>query len=817
PNASLVIKGKNIGSSTNDKAKFSINVDPGNYTVICQRIGYVAIIKKVVVTKNDQEISFTLKRQPLNYTKTVVNSAKSDPAVGIIRKAIKKRSYYERQIKILQYDLYTRNTINLRHVPPRVPGQIITEKDTKKYGLDTSGLGIIYLSESVQKVAAKQSGLKIEIEGSRVAGENGFGFNFSPVIDFYQNNVTVFEDKLNPRGFISPLADGAFRYYKYKLLGTFIEDGKEISTIYISPRRKYEPLFSGIINVTNDYQLHSLDLLLTPKYTLELLDTLLITQQYVPVNAAAWRIKDQFLHFNFKKFGIDAIGNFVNVYSRYKIDPTLSNDFFNNVVIKYDTGVSKKPLQYWNTIRPVPLEKEEVINYQIKDSLYDIDKDFALSKKRLHALKKKQGPILLYDVFWKGINRNNYDQENSFNWSSEPLLRKVEYNTVEGFVLGANVQLNKYLKKYQSTISVQPNFRYGINNRHFNTWVNVDLITRNFEADRKVRPKVLSFSAGKKINQFNKESAILPQINSLSTLVFGNNYMKIYENYFASVGFSKRYESGIKFSIATSYEDRIPLDNTTDFTLFKKDTLNITPNYPELGYGAVSGQFTRHQAFITSMDVSITPGQKYIQYPGGKVFLTSKYPTFSLNYTKGINGIFGSDVDFDKWKFVVKGDLNLKLSGAFRYKLSAGGFLNTSKVFIQDYTHFNGNLSLGAGEYLNSFQLSKYYIYSNMASLYGEAHIEHHLNGFFTNKIPLFNRLNWKLVLGSNAFYINNDKNYVEVFAGLENIFSILRLDFVKGYEEGNIQFTGLRLGAEGLLGKDLNPNSRDRNKPLGF
>ena len=40
PYASVTIKGTSIGTSANDKAKFSFKVAPGTYTVVCQHIGY---------------------------------------------------------------------------------------------------------------------------------------------------------------------------------------------------------------------------------------------------------------------------------------------------------------------------------------------------------------------------------------------------------------------------------------------------------------------------------------------------------------------------------------------------------------------------------------------------------------------------------------------------------------------------------------------------------------------------------------------------------------------------------------------------------
>jgi hypothetical protein len=79
-----------------------------------------------------------------------------------------------------------------------------------------------------------------------------------------------------------------------------------------------------------------------------------------------------------------------------------------------------------------------------------------------------------------------------------------------------------------------------------------------------------------------------------------------------------------------------------------------------------------------------------------------------------------------------------------------------------------------------------------------------------TNKIPFFKKLNWNLVGGGNAFYVNRKGNYVEVFAGLENILKILRVDVVVSYDNGKLGHTGIRIGTGGLLGGNVQRNRRD-------
>src|SRR5207302_1659416 len=122
---------------------------------------------------------------------------------------------------------YIKGLIKLRSLPQKVLGQKVPEEERKDMMLDSSGKGIIFLSESITKVAMQQPGkMKLEVVSGRVSGSSGFGFSFPTFISLYQNNVTVFASQLNPRGFISPIADGALNFYRYKFMGSFFEDGK---------------------------------------------------------------------------------------------------------------------------------------------------------------------------------------------------------------------------------------------------------------------------------------------------------------------------------------------------------------------------------------------------------------------------------------------------------------------------------------------------------------------------------------------------------------------------------------------------------------
>jgi hypothetical protein len=146
-----------------------------------------------------------------------------------------------------------------------------------------------------------------------------------------------------------------------------------------------------------------------------------------------------------------------------------------------------------------------------------------------------------------------------------------------------------------------------------------------------------------------------------------------------------------------------------------------------------------------------------------------------------------------------------------------GGFLNNKVVFLQDLKHFNSNAVRATSNYVDGFQLMNSYINSNTAKLYYETHLEHHLNGLITNKIPYFKKLNWNLVAGCNTYFIKKNDRYEEVFVGLENIFKIFRLDFVTAFQNGKYQNASLVLGAGGLLGSGSGSNSESSSSGRSF
>jgi hypothetical protein len=86
------------------------------------------------------------------------------------------------------------------------------------------------------------------------------------------------------------------------------------------------------------------------------------------------------------------------------------------------------------------------------------------------------------------------------------------------------------------------------------------------------------------------------------------------------------------------------------------------------------------------------------------------------------------------------------------------------------------------------------------------AHIEHHFNGFLTNKIPGFRKLNWYLVAGLSTFHYEKT-NYLEYFVGLENILKNFRIDYYWGRKDAKKFDTDFRIGFSKRFGAGRRSN----------
>jgi len=797
--ATVMETGTMNGTAANADGIYTLDVAAGNTSITCQYLGFETVTIKVRAEGSSVTINFKLPEQRLDIGEVVVTNGE-DPAYEKMRQVIAKRKYHAGLISTFETDVYMKGSLRTRSFPKSILGFKITDSMKAEMGMDSSGKGIIYLLEELSEYSYQSPGKEYnKVISVRESGDpQGVGFaTMPPITNIYENNLKIM-DGLNERGFISPANSNAFLYYRYKFLGSYFDGDRMISKIQVTPKRKYEPLFTGVVYVVeNEWVFQSVSLTLTAQSQMNTLDTLRLEQVYTPIKRDLWVIQNQVLYPTIRIMGMDIAGNFVTTYSRQKVnEPVDAAKFEGKIIASYDSLANDRKAAYWDTIRPVPLAEDEVRDFHKKDSLYTAIRSRSDSLKKAPSANLGPGSFLFSGPSVR-IGKNTL--------SMDPIISSVNYNTVEG--VNATLTL-RWLHRITDNSSWNIAFknRYGFSNKHYNPLLSLGYYTQS--PAWKGRNWSFQVQGGRFVYQLNNDNPITPFINLLYTLFDSKNYMKLYENRFGKLSAKRSWGNGLRAAAAISFEERISLENTADYTFREKHDPAITPNNP-----SSLPAFENHRAAVITASLSYQPGWKYVQYPKYKTPVSSDAPVFTLRYTKGIPGIFDSKSDFDKWSAEIGHKLRLRLLGSVDYRIVAGGFLNKNYTGIPDMKHLFGNQTFLANPYLNSFQLAPYYRFSNTADFYIQGHLDWHLGGLLTNKIPLFRRLNWYLVGGTNTLYINKDNYYAEAYVGLENIgwkyIRFARVDFIAGYESGKDKPSlGVRVGLGEVLWSILGINN---------
>ncbi|MEQ9424173.1 MAG: DUF5686 and carboxypeptidase regulatory-like domain-containing protein [Cyclobacteriaceae bacterium] len=767
PFATLYIQGTTIGTTSNARGYFSLDVPNGQHTLVFQYVGYKTLNRKVDVGDARMSIQIVMEPETIQLQEVVVN-ANENPAERVIKETINKRKFHLEQIEAYSCDVYIKGLQTLEKRPDKIFGVTVT--------IDT---GIVYLSESVSKFSYKRPDkIKETMISSKVSGFNSaFSFNQASemMVNIYENLYQY--EGLTQRGIVSPIAQNAFLFYDYEMVGTITEDNLLINKIRVIPKRKNDPVVAGYIYIIEDsWKVHSLDVMLTKDNQIEFLDTLRINQVYAPVTQDIWMLLSQKFTFDLNIFGFQGEGSFVSVYSNYEVQPNFSNKYFSKEVLAIKENANERDSTYWESIRPIPLTALERNDYQFKDSLAVIrdSKDYKDSVDRV-TNKLTGGNILM-----SGYTHSNSFKEKYYHINS--LTEMFQYNTVEGLVVNMNMSHRKNLSR-ERFYRIRPTIRYGFGNERLNALLNLQ-----YHFNRK-RFSAIETTFGRFVAQFN-EGAISPLINTFETLVLGDNHMKLYGRNFWEGKYRSELTNGVMFTGDISYSDRTLLSNTSDYSFRNEDKVDFTSNNPDNLF-LTDTSFPDHQALKASLQLRFVFDQRYISRPDRKIIYETKYPVIHTKFTRGFN-MLGSDVEFNQLKAWVTHEWFLGLLGESDMHIESGFFFGPDQTAFPDYEHFDGNRTYFAQFDINNFQLLDYYRYSTNDS-YFAGHFSHHFNGFIFNKLPLLRKLKLQSVASAHYLKVPGADGYLELGFGIEHIFKIARIDFFTSVLD--VKRSGVRVG----------------------
>jgi hypothetical protein len=776
PFVNIYIENSYTGTTSNEQGDYELALlKPGTYTIVFQFLGFKTQTKTIDIKEFPYVLDITLLEENISL-KEVVISSNENPANRIIRAAIANRKAQLEKINAYAADFYSKGIIRLKDVPEKFMGQEVGDLDGV---LDSTRSGILYLSETVSKINyEKPDQLSEKIIASKVSGDsNGFSFNNASDVNynFYSNTVKLNSD------IVSPIADYAFNYYRYKLEGIFYDNGgRLINKIKVIPRRENDRVFSGVIYIVEDqWGIYGLELSVTGNQIQSPAIDVITFKQNASYDEKSdyWVLRSQTISFKFGFFGFNGNGSFVANYSNYKLNPNFEKNVFTNEVLAFEPKANKKDSSYWNSFRPVPLTSEEIKDYIKKDSLQTLYN----SKTYLDSLDTKNNKFKLGNLI------SGYTYENSFEdkeLSISSPLAGVNFNTVQGFNANLDINYTKRYDEFKKYLVIDNRLNYSFETQMLRGSVGFKYKFNN------INDLNIGLSSGIKVQQFNEQEPISSLINEGSSLFFKDNYMKLFEKRFVKINYGQELFNGFRFGTALSYENRRALFNSSDYTFVNYDDKSYTSNNPLDPLNFDSAPFENHNILKFKFRGAIRFGQKYLSYPGSKFNLsTPKYPKLNFSYEKGF-GATNSNYNYDHLSVNLSQNFSLENKGNFSYNLFGGTFFGASSVAFMDTKHINGNqthISLD-DRYLSSFKNVGYYDFSTSKN-YLEYHLEHDFKGYILGKIPLINKLNYNLILGVHGFSVNDQKPYQEYSLGINNIgwkkYRFLRVDYVRSYHSG--------------------------------
>ena len=783
--ANVYVKGTTNGTTTNINGVYKLEIPEGPCVLVFRYLGYKMKVEPIEVSSSPITINVQLDRENYTLNEVSIKANYEDPAYPIIRKAIEKRKFYLNQVDEYSCDVYIKGL------------QKITKSPDKFFGVDVdlsefvdSITGIAYLSESVSKFYFKKpNGIKETMISSKVSGSNrAFSFNQASDMEFnfYENIIDV--SGLSERGFVSPISSSAMFYYRYRLDGSFLENGHWVNRIEVIPKRKSDPVFAGYIYIQDStWRIHSTDLFLTKESQVQFVDTLRVNQTFIPVTAdeEVWLQGSITFNFIFSVFGFEGNGNFVGVFSGYDVNPAFKKKFFKGDVMKINEDSNKRDTTYWEKIRPIPLTLEEFSDYVKRDSLQVIKE----SEPYLDSLDRVSNKFKFGNLL-RGYTYQNRYADSELEFTS--MLENVQFNTVEGLTIGMGTL---YRKKFETKSSLESelDLRYGFSNEKLSGQAAVQY-NWNIKKFAFVR-----IEGGDDLVQFNEAAPISPFINTGYTLFAEKNYMKLFKKSFGKVNARIEPFNGIRFSGGVEWSERNAVLNTTDYTWVDSDSRVYTSNNP-LDPTTDTKFFNTNQALKVEAKVRFRIKQKYIDRPDMNYILGSKYPTFEIGYIAGIDKWLGSDVDYGRIELGMYDNIKLGMFGKLNYIVTYGNFISNKKTYFMDATHFNGNQTVFSGFEPRRFDMLEYYNYSTINE-YVQVFAEHEFGGFLLNKIPLIRKLKLNEIAGFRYLYVQDLNDHYEFSFGFEKLRAI-RADVVWSFEENGKTKVGFVFGFKQQIGR---------------
>jgi hypothetical protein len=778
PFISIQLKGTSIGTMTDNSGKFSLSVPYSAHLLSAGSIGYK---EKTVILKSSKNsyLKIQLARRSYNISEVIIKhkkrkySKKGNPAVEFVMKVIASKDRYNPYNKeYYRYEQDEKINIALNNFRKEKNKKLLHKYSFLTNYVDTSkltGKPILPIStrEKVEEyyyrksprdekrvvLAKKNSGI------DEMLPKEGVDQTLAEVfkdVDIYSNNISLF---LRP--FVSPLSVGATGFYKYYLIDTVFIAGEKCVDLGFVPFSSQSPGFTGHLYVTLDstYFVKKVKLNFPKDINLNFIQDMSIKQEFNRApDGTRLLIKD-------------------DIEVEFSI-LSISNGFYARRTTVYSNHSFQKPddlaliKEKENKIPAGNVERPD--SFRVKARL---DSAFTNGRSVGNMLERlRKDPLYYYSekVFSALVTGYIETEPQNNKITLGPIYSTISSNTAEGIRLRlgglttAGLNDHFFAKGYVA---------YGFKDQKIKYLAGLEYSFDKKEKQANEFP-VHSISATysyemNRLGQQYDESAD----NVLLSLKRLPDDKVTYQRK-AELSYNKEFYSQFSYGLDVRYQ--------TDFTSTYLPMFdNVTGNNIR--------SFSMGEAVFR---LRYAPGEKMYRTLTKRYSITRDAPVFTLSHTVALKGVLGSTYDYSHT------EIGFRKKYWFSEFGTANIILRAGKVWTKDPFPLliipNANLSY----------IVQYDTYAMMNALefindqYVSWDLNYNMNGLLLNRIPLIQYLKLREIVSFRGMYgslsdRNNPANanglfrfpsgsytmgkdpYMEAGVGVENIFKVLRVDYV--------------------------------------
>lgn len=572
-------------------------------------------------------------------------------ADSIMEEVIKRKDFFSSYIQSFDANLYVKIKTEVKRknfLLSLVPSDIFLFDPSKKVGYLESYSRLKYHAPD------QYSQHIIAVNGT---SSKLFKSAASSFMQFFTLNI--YKDYTVDDLFELPTSSRAFKHYKFKLLETIDTLDVHFYRISFKPKFTSSSLIEGemwIVDETfNIYKLEAKGYMDFVNYKFNVTygknfeDFLLPQKIQVSARFA--------IAFNVIENQYQAEMNYDKVDKNYNYHPfkyEKGYDLSSFFLIQGDSLNIIRDSVYWDKIR------KDTISIEEKTQLYASD---TLSQDTL------AGESFTIKQMTGFLTSSSFYDYKYFQLRYSGLLNPglVGYSGTDGFTYKQQIRLSKRLERDRYLLfapevgyALKPNQIFYTIPLEWHFWPE-----RMGKIQLKVGNKNRTFSS-----LVTENIKTTGGVDSIPVYLSENDYYK--DNYGnLTVGFELTngllFETGVTYHLRTSLKSYPMQVDSTKYD--QKEYRNFSPQ----------------------IRLTYTPGQYYRKIGYRKIYLESKWPTFSIEYARAIKGVFGSNVDYERIEADIQQSLGFGVMHTLGYRISAGYITNAKTVYFADFNYFTKN------------------------------------------------------------------------------------------------------------------------------